>query len=207
MIYPLTIGPLAITGSLWYQVQPVRGMSPCTGHHSVSVFQGESDAFYPTPEPYSCMLKGMVTVSARTCLLGEASLPLNVFVFTGLAGGIWIQFLVCSGAACAVRECVCHQRCRCQPCCACRTPHLMRASYLPFSVAVSACSVLVQATVLDLQNTALASAIDLGDASSPYMNIHPRNKQTLGARLAANALVQVCLLVVWMCCCSCALLS
>lgn len=45
--------------------------------------------------------------------------------------------------------------------------------------------------MLDLPNTALATAIDLGDITSPFTNIHPRNKQTLGARLAANALSQV----------------
>lgn len=36
----------------------------------------------------------------------------------------------------------------------------------------------------NLQLTSIATAADLGDPFSPYGNIHPRDKQTVGARLA-----------------------
>lgn len=39
-----------------------------------------------------------------------------------------------------------------------------------------------------LRSVAYASAVDLGDAASQYGSIHPRNKQTVGKRLAASAL-------------------
>ena len=51
-----------------------------------------------------------------------------------------------------------------------------------------------QEFVLNLPNTALATAIDLGDPPAddpPFGTVHPRLKQPLGARLAANALAQV----------------
>jgi sialate O-acetylesterase len=48
-----------------------------------------------------------------------------------------------------------------------------------------------QAAALALPNVTLATAIDLGDALSPYVNIHIRDKQPAGARLAAGALARV----------------
>jgi hypothetical protein len=45
-----------------------------------------------------------------------------------------------------------------------------------------------QLAVLGLPYTAMASAIDIGDVASPYGAYHPRNKQLVGARLAAAAL-------------------
>jgi len=48
-----------------------------------------------------------------------------------------------------------------------------------------------QESLFQLPLTALATAIDLGDPKSPFGSVHPRNKQPLGTRLAANALAQV----------------
>lgn len=48
-----------------------------------------------------------------------------------------------------------------------------------------------QESVLALPNTAVASAVDVGDARSPDGSVHPRMRQVIGARLAANALSQV----------------
>jgi hypothetical protein len=45
-----------------------------------------------------------------------------------------------------------------------------------------------QLAVLALPDTAMASAVDIGDASSPYGAYHPRNKALVGARLAAAAM-------------------
>ena len=44
-----------------------------------------------------------------------------------------------------------------------------------------------QLSALQLNNTGVAYAYDIGDIASPYNNIHPRNKQTLGARLSSVA--------------------
>ena len=38
-----------------------------------------------------------------------------------------------------------------------------------------------------LQNVFMAVAMDLGDPSSPYGSIHPRDKQDVGARLVLSA--------------------
>ena len=48
-----------------------------------------------------------------------------------------------------------------------------------------------QLSIFELGNTALVTAMDLGDALSPFSSVHPRAKQPVGARLAANALAQV----------------
>eukprot|EP01117_Protostelium_nocturnum_P012543 TRINITY_DN461_c0_g1_i1.p1 TRINITY_DN461_c0_g1~~TRINITY_DN461_c0_g1_i1.p1 ORF type:complete len:529 (-),score=151.91 TRINITY_DN461_c0_g1_i1:69-1538(-) len=47
---------------------------------------------------------------------------------------------------------------------------------------------LAQTAALSLPNVGMAVACDLGDADSPFGNIHPRNKQEVGRRLALNAL-------------------
>ena len=44
-----------------------------------------------------------------------------------------------------------------------------------------------QAAALTLPRTAMVSAIDLGDAESPFRDIHPRGKSTVGERLADAA--------------------
>ena len=48
-----------------------------------------------------------------------------------------------------------------------------------------------QAAALSLPGVGLATAIDIGDPTSPYGNIHPRRKQEVGRRLslATRALV------------------
>lgn len=46
---------------------------------------------------------------------------------------------------------------------------------------------LAQHAALALPRVAMATAIDLGDPLSPYSHWHPRDKQTVGARLAAAA--------------------
>ena len=38
-----------------------------------------------------------------------------------------------------------------------------------------------------LQNVFMAVAIDLGDPTSPFGSIHPRDKQDVGARLVRSA--------------------
>ena len=38
-----------------------------------------------------------------------------------------------------------------------------------------------------LKNVFMAVAIDLGDPTSPYGSIHPRDKQDVGSRLAMSA--------------------
>jgi len=50
---------------------------------------------------------------------------------------------------------------------------------------------LSQMSVLNLNNVGMATAIDLGDPSSPYGNIHPQDKLTVGERLTlvAQALI------------------
>lgn len=48
-----------------------------------------------------------------------------------------------------------------------------------------------QMSALTVANTAIATAIDLGDPTAPFGSVHPRDKQPLGARLAACALAQV----------------
>lgn len=45
-----------------------------------------------------------------------------------------------------------------------------------------------QTAALALPNTGMAVAMDLGDPGSPEGSIHPRDKQTVGLRLALNAL-------------------
>ena len=48
-----------------------------------------------------------------------------------------------------------------------------------------------QESVLTVPLTGIATAIDLGDPTAPYGSVHPRRKQAVGARLAANALALV----------------
>jgi sialate O-acetylesterase len=48
-----------------------------------------------------------------------------------------------------------------------------------------------QTAALALPNVGMATAIDLGDPTSPIDPIHPRNKQEVGRRLALSALGQV----------------
>jgi sialate O-acetylesterase len=50
---------------------------------------------------------------------------------------------------------------------------------------------LSQEAALKLTNTGMASAIDLGDPQSPAGAIHPRDKQTVGFRLASIALAHL----------------
>ena len=49
---------------------------------------------------------------------------------------------------------------------------------------------LAQLAALALDNVGYASAVDVGDASSPWISIHPRAKRVLGQRLANAALAQ-----------------
>jgi sialate O-acetylesterase len=44
-----------------------------------------------------------------------------------------------------------------------------------------------QMAALELPMVGMASAVDLGDLHSPFGSVHPRNKQTVGARLTATA--------------------
>ena len=47
---------------------------------------------------------------------------------------------------------------------------------------------LAQLAALALENVGYASGVDVGDATSPYISIHPRAKRVLGTRLANAAL-------------------
>jgi sialate O-acetylesterase len=48
-----------------------------------------------------------------------------------------------------------------------------------------------QQVALLLPNVSLASALDVGDATSPFKSIHPRDKQAVGRRMAAAVLAKV----------------
>jgi len=122
MINPLQVGPLALTGAIWYQ--------------------GEANVGSSTIYPYACVFPAMVTAwraafASNFWFAGVQLAPYNI------SGYAWANLR------------------------------------------------LAQESVLSLDNTALATAMDLGDALSPFGNVHPRYKQTVGARLAANALAEV----------------
>jgi len=122
MIYPLQVGPLALTGAVWYQ--------------------GESNAGPDSIFPYACVFPAMVTSWRQ-----------------GFGSNFWFGAVQLAAYASAGNG----------------VAYIRQA----------------QESLLALDNTALATAIDLGDSASPWGNIHPRYKQEVGARLAANALAQV----------------
>jgi sialate O-acetylesterase len=54
-----------------------------------------------------------------------------------------------------------------------------------------------QLTALALPGVAAANAIDLGDALAPHGSVHPRNKTAVARRLAAAALAQLCVILLF----------
>jgi len=124
MIAPFQVGPMALTGVIWYQ--------------------GESNSNNTSPEFYSCCQVGLV--EDWRAGFQSPSLWFGVVQLAPFFGGL---------------------------------------------VEVASTR-LAQQSVLTLPNTALASAIDLGDnIGDPFTTMHPRYKQAVSARLAANALVQI----------------
>lgn len=128
MIAPLTVGPLALMGTIWWQ--------------------GEANAAVNQTAYYACQLPALIT-SWRSHFGGEAA-------WWGV-----VQLQAFSHYA----------------------AHNDTYDVAWFRGA--------QEAALALPNVSLATAIDLGDPLSPYSNIHIRDKQLAGARLAAGALARV----------------